>query len=65
MAELGKTAAEIFDVFVHSENISCTTSTTGNVLPDAGIARYAGFSPPETGILTSPAVRPLVSVVIV
>src|SRR5260370_42438642 len=33
--------------------------------PLAGIARYAGISPPSTGILTSPAMSPLLSVVIV
>src|SRR5271163_2020555 len=45
--------------------ISCTTSTVGKGPPLAGIARYAGISPPSTGILTSPATRPLLSVVMV
>src|SRR5262249_35308658 len=44
--------------------ISWTTSTVGNVPPVAGIARYAGIWPSATGPFTSPAVRPLVSVVI-
>src|ERR1700722_11957075 len=45
--------------------ISCTTSTGGNGPPLAGIARYAGISPPSTGVFTSPATSPLLSVVIV
>ena len=44
--------------------ISWTTSTVGNVPPVAGIARYAGICPSGAWIFTSPAVRPLVSVVI-
>src|ERR1700719_4205889 len=45
--------------------ISCTTRMVGNGPPLAGIARYAGISLPWTGILTSPATSPLLSVVIV
>src|SRR3954451_12069576 len=45
--------------------ISCTTRTTGNGPPVAGMARYAGISPSFVGILTSPASNPLASVVIV
>src|SRR5437870_8819024 len=37
----------------------------GKLLPDAGIARYAGISPSRTGIFTSPAARPSLDVVIV
>src|SRR5271157_143916 len=43
--------------------ISCTTRTIGNGPPDTGIARYAGIWPLVTGIFTSPASSPLLSVV--
>src|SRR5690606_27206625 len=45
--------------------ISCTTRIVGRPVLPAGIARYAGISPPETGIFTSPALSPDASVVIV
>src|SRR5690349_18072625 len=44
--------------------ISETTRTTGNGPSPSGAARYAGIAKPATSIVTSPATRPRVSVVI-
>ncbi len=46
-------------------NTSWMTITVGRSRPPAGFARYAGIWPSTTGMRTSPASRPAVSVVIV
>ena len=45
-------------------NTSETTRTTGRLVLPAGIARYAGSLKSPTGIVTSPTVKPLLSVLI-
>src|SRR5262249_18412633 len=64
ITDLGKPAADVPDMFVQPEDLLDDEHRRERP-PEAGIARYAGTVPSATGILTSPASSPSVSVLMV